>query len=96
MEDKFGQQSKLDFENLLDETSHTLRSTFVSRHKRFDALQKLHWGAHVRERLDLAGQIKDFIFEEKLWIQSKVCSAVCVIVEGIPDENKTKHLNLAV
>ncbi|XP_047227525.1 glypican-6-like isoform X2 [Girardinichthys multiradiatus] len=36
MEDKFGQQSKLDFENLLDETSHTLRSTFVSRHKRFD------------------------------------------------------------
>uniref|UniRef100_A0A087XJF6 Glypican 6b n=1 Tax=Poecilia formosa TaxID=48698 RepID=A0A087XJF6_POEFO len=36
MEDRFGQQSKLDFENLLDETSHTLRSTFVSRHKRFD------------------------------------------------------------
>lgn len=36
MEDKFSQQSKLDFENLLDETSHTLRSTFVSRHKRFD------------------------------------------------------------
>ncbi|KAM4731031.1 LOW QUALITY PROTEIN: glypican-6-like [Anableps anableps] len=36
MEDKFGQQSKLDFENLLDETSQTLRSTFVSRHKRFD------------------------------------------------------------
>lgn len=36
MEDKFGQQSKQDFENLVDETSHELRSTFVSRHKRFD------------------------------------------------------------
>ncbi|XP_037542922.1 glypican-6b [Nematolebias whitei] len=36
MEDKFGQQSKQDFENLLDETSHALRTTFVSRHKRFD------------------------------------------------------------
>ncbi|KAM6934730.1 glypican-6-like isoform 2-T2 [Xenentodon cancila] len=36
MEDKFGQQSKQEFENLLDETSHTLRSTFVSRHKIFD------------------------------------------------------------
>ena len=36
MEDKFGQQSKQDFENLVDEMSHVLRSTFVSRHKRFD------------------------------------------------------------
>ncbi|XP_006788470.1 glypican-6-like [Neolamprologus brichardi] len=36
MEDRFGQQSKQDFENLVDEMSHTLRSTFVSRHKRFD------------------------------------------------------------
>lgn len=36
MEDKFGQQSKQDFENLVDEMSHELRSTFVSRHKRFD------------------------------------------------------------
>ncbi|XP_061579410.1 glypican-6-like [Cololabis saira] len=36
MEDRFGQQSKQEFENLLDETSHTLRSTFVSRHKIFD------------------------------------------------------------
>lgn len=36
MENKFGQQSKQDFENLTDETSHELRSTFVSRHKRFD------------------------------------------------------------
>ncbi|XP_056144997.1 glypican-6-like [Lampris incognitus] len=36
MEDKFGQQSKQDFENLADETSHELRSTFVSRHKKFD------------------------------------------------------------
>ncbi|KAF7215764.1 glypican-6b isoform X1 [Nothobranchius furzeri] len=36
MEDTFGQQSKLDFENLLNETSHALRSTFVSKHQRFD------------------------------------------------------------
>ncbi|XP_068602321.1 glypican-6b [Brachionichthys hirsutus] len=36
MEDTFGQQSKQDIENLVDETSHVLRSTFVSRHKRFD------------------------------------------------------------
>ncbi|KAJ8012692.1 hypothetical protein DPEC_G00045530 [Dallia pectoralis] len=36
MEDKFGKQSKLEFENLVDETSHDLRSTFVSRHKKFD------------------------------------------------------------
>ncbi|XP_028292719.1 glypican-6b isoform X2 [Gouania willdenowi] len=36
MEDKFGQQSKQDFDNLADEMSHLLRSTFVSRHKRFD------------------------------------------------------------
>ncbi|KAL0963888.1 hypothetical protein UPYG_G00314920 [Umbra pygmaea] len=36
MEDKFGQQSKLEFENLVEENSHELRSTFVSRHKKFD------------------------------------------------------------
>uniref|UniRef100_A0A8C2XAG1 Glypican 6b n=1 Tax=Cyclopterus lumpus TaxID=8103 RepID=A0A8C2XAG1_CYCLU len=36
MEDTFGQQSKQDFENLIDEISHELRSTFVARHKRFD------------------------------------------------------------
>ncbi|CAL8268178.1 unnamed protein product [Lota lota] len=36
MEDTFGQQSKQDFENLVDETSHELRSTFSSRHAKFD------------------------------------------------------------
>ncbi|XP_015219146.1 glypican-6 isoform X1 [Lepisosteus oculatus] len=36
MEDKLSQQSKLEFENLVEETSHTLRTTFVSRHKKFD------------------------------------------------------------
>ncbi|MBN3295390.1 GPC6 protein, partial [Amia calva] len=36
MEDKLSQQSKLEFEDLVDETSHTLRTTFVSRHKKFD------------------------------------------------------------
>ncbi|XP_030635843.1 glypican-6a [Chanos chanos] len=36
MEDKLGQQGKLEFENLVEESSHTLRTTFVSRHKMFD------------------------------------------------------------
>ncbi|XP_053184360.1 glypican-6-like isoform X2 [Scomber japonicus] len=36
MEDGFGQQSKQDFGDLVDTMSHELRSTFVSRHKRFD------------------------------------------------------------
>lgn len=36
MEDTFGQHSKQDLENLVDEMSHSLRSTFVSRHKSFD------------------------------------------------------------
>ncbi|VFV45335.1 glypican-6 precursor [Lynx pardinus] len=38
MEDKLSQQSKLEFENLVEETSHFVRTTFVSRHKKFDAL----------------------------------------------------------
>ncbi|XP_024142474.1 glypican-6b [Oryzias melastigma] len=36
MEDKFGQQSKVDFDNLLEDTTETLRTTFVSRHEKFD------------------------------------------------------------
>ncbi|XP_048388564.1 glypican-6a [Stegostoma tigrinum] len=36
MEDKLSQQSKLEFENMVEETSHVLRTTFVSRHKKFD------------------------------------------------------------
>ncbi|CAL8390175.1 unnamed protein product [Gadus morhua 'NCC'] len=36
MEDSFGPRSKQDFETLVDETSHELRSTFVSRHAKFD------------------------------------------------------------
>ncbi|XP_053161360.1 glypican-6 isoform X2 [Hemicordylus capensis] len=36
MEDKLSQQSKLEFENLVDETSNFVRTTFVSRHKKFD------------------------------------------------------------
>lgn len=46
MEDKFGQQSKQDFENLVDETSHELRSTFVSRHKRFDGKYLIFFEQH--------------------------------------------------
>ncbi|XP_063738542.1 glypican-6-like isoform X2 [Eleginops maclovinus] len=36
MEDKLHQQSKLEFENLVENSSHTMRTTFVSRHKKFD------------------------------------------------------------
>ncbi|KAM9343856.1 glypican-6b [Pholidichthys leucotaenia] len=36
MEDTFGQQSKRDFESLVENSSYALRLTFVSRHKRFD------------------------------------------------------------
>lgn len=39
MEDKLSQQSKLEFENLVEETSHFVRTTFVSRHKKFDGRQ---------------------------------------------------------
>uniref|UniRef100_A0A8C3C2G0 Glypican-6 n=1 Tax=Cairina moschata TaxID=8855 RepID=A0A8C3C2G0_CAIMO len=38
MEDKLSQQSKLEFENLVEETSHFVRTTFVSRHKKFDGI----------------------------------------------------------
>ncbi|KAF7242048.1 Glypican-6 [Varanus komodoensis] len=40
MEDKLSQQSKLEFENLVEETSHFVRTTFVSRHKKFDDLSE--------------------------------------------------------
>uniref|UniRef100_A0A8C7N9R6 Glypican 6a n=1 Tax=Oncorhynchus kisutch TaxID=8019 RepID=A0A8C7N9R6_ONCKI len=36
MEEKLGQQSKLEFENLVEDTSQSLRTTLVSRHQQFD------------------------------------------------------------
>ncbi|XP_054643043.1 glypican-6b [Dunckerocampus dactyliophorus] len=36
MEDAFGQRSKQEFGDLVDEISHNLRSIFVSRHQKFD------------------------------------------------------------
>ncbi|XP_053174147.1 glypican-6a [Scomber japonicus] len=36
MEDKLNQQSKLEFENLVEDSSHNMRTTFVLRHKKFD------------------------------------------------------------
>ncbi|XP_060924654.1 glypican-6-like [Limanda limanda] len=36
MEDKLNQQSKKEFENLVEESSHKIRTMFVSRHKKFD------------------------------------------------------------
>ncbi|KAK1802691.1 hypothetical protein P4O66_021188 [Electrophorus voltai] len=37
MEERLSDQSKMDLQSLLEETSSTLRSTFTSRHKKFDA-----------------------------------------------------------
>ncbi|XP_051560551.1 glypican-6-like [Myxocyprinus asiaticus] len=36
MEDKLSQQSKMDFEKLVEESSRTIRTIFTSRHKKFD------------------------------------------------------------
>ncbi|KAK1891869.1 Glypican-6, partial [Dissostichus eleginoides] len=41
MEDKLHQQSKLEFENLVKNSSHNMRTTFVSRHKKFDGIRTL-------------------------------------------------------
>lgn len=36
MEDKLHQQSKQEFQNLVENSSHEMRTTFVARHKKFD------------------------------------------------------------
>lgn len=36
MEDTLNLQSKVEFESLVEQTSHNMRATFVSRHKKFD------------------------------------------------------------
>nr|XP_043886773.1 glypican-6-like [Solea senegalensis] len=36
MEDKLNLQSKAEFENIVDESSRNMRTTFVARHKKFD------------------------------------------------------------
>uniref|UniRef100_A0A3Q2PSS9 Glypican 6a n=1 Tax=Fundulus heteroclitus TaxID=8078 RepID=A0A3Q2PSS9_FUNHE len=36
MEDKLSQQSKQEFEIMVEESSHNMRTTFISRHKKFD------------------------------------------------------------
>ncbi|KAM6985055.1 glypican-6-like [Aplochiton taeniatus] len=66
MEDTFGQQSKQDFENLLDETSQELRSTFVSRHKKFDVLSLVQV-IDIKEKLKLS---------KKFW--SRLPEDICV------------------
>lgn len=43
MEDKLSQQSKLEFENLVEETSHFVRTTFVSRHKKLMSFSESCW-----------------------------------------------------
>lgn len=66
MEDKLSQQSKLEFENLVEETSHFVRTTFVSRHKKFDGKWdnfsfSLFWGC-LPETLGLLGKPFFFFF----------------------------------
>uniref|UniRef100_A0A8C0LJH4 Uncharacterized protein n=1 Tax=Canis lupus dingo TaxID=286419 RepID=A0A8C0LJH4_CANLU len=62
MEDKLSQQSKLEFENLVEETSHFVRTTFVSRHKKFDATSHLslvlqhHFQKCGHSEMDLNGK----------------------------------------
>ncbi|MED6238832.1 Glypican-6 [Ataeniobius toweri] len=36
MEDKVSQQSKQEFEIMVEDSSHNMRTTFISRHKKFD------------------------------------------------------------
>ncbi|MEQ2236594.1 Glypican-6 [Ilyodon furcidens] len=36
MEDKVSQQSKQEFEIMVEDSSHNIRTTFISRHKKFD------------------------------------------------------------
>ncbi|XP_056593548.1 glypican-6a isoform X1 [Triplophysa dalaica] len=36
MEERLGQQSKQEFDRLVEESSHTIRTTFTSKHKKFD------------------------------------------------------------
>uniref|UniRef100_A0A8C6NPG7 Glypican 6 n=1 Tax=Nothobranchius furzeri TaxID=105023 RepID=A0A8C6NPG7_NOTFU len=38
MEDKLNQQSKVEFEDLVKEKSHIMRTTFITGHKKFDAI----------------------------------------------------------
>lgn len=40
MEENLNQQSKLDFENLVENSSQSMRTTFVTRHKKFDGKLK--------------------------------------------------------
>uniref|UniRef100_A0A3B3U231 Uncharacterized protein n=1 Tax=Poecilia latipinna TaxID=48699 RepID=A0A3B3U231_9TELE len=41
MEDKLSQQSKQEFEIMVDDSSHNMRTTFTSRHKKFDGKDSL-------------------------------------------------------
>ncbi|KAA0722705.1 Glypican-6 Secreted glypican-6 [Triplophysa tibetana] len=36
MEERLGQLSKQEFDRLVEESSHTIRTTFTSKHKKFD------------------------------------------------------------
>lgn len=48
MEDKLHQQSKQEFQNLVEKSSHNMRTTFVARHKKFDGkLNQNHHLVHI-------------------------------------------------
>ncbi|KAB0342176.1 hypothetical protein FD754_019102, partial [Muntiacus muntjak] len=55
MEDKLSQQSKLEFENLVEGTSHFVRTTFVSRHKKFDVILSLLLSHHSSSSVSIKG-----------------------------------------
>ncbi|KAB0372843.1 hypothetical protein FD755_015596, partial [Muntiacus reevesi] len=55
MEDKLSQQSKLEFENLVEGTSHFVRTTFVSRHKKFDVILSQLLSHHSSSSVSIKG-----------------------------------------
>ncbi|TKC45792.1 hypothetical protein EI555_012234 [Monodon monoceros] len=61
MEDKLSQQSKLEFENLVEETSHFVRTTFVSRHKKFDVLPDYGTDLHRPKGTDQSDELLKFL-----------------------------------
>ncbi|MEQ2294134.1 hypothetical protein AMECASPLE_000757 [Ameca splendens] len=78
MEDKVSQQSKQEFEIMVEDSSHNIRTTFISRHKKFDghiiltkeasAISCLHscgkLPAWTREKTGWPNNIKDDVLEK--------------------------------
>ncbi|KAI3356270.1 hypothetical protein L3Q82_017516 [Scortum barcoo] len=90
MEDKFSQQSKQDFENLVDEMSHELRSTFVSRHKRFDGAAEQNAAKGKSKDLDSwRGQDRSLLGYVVRVCQNNLLQTRSHMKENSPSENNT-------